>query len=91
MRVRAGGPRGARLSASTGGAASTATVYYGTRNTIVVCERHLPLGVVGTAGRRVCVLGAFLAHAALVLRSGAAVQAVLDGWRDARAGRLGPR
>ena len=79
------------LTASTGGAASTATVYYGTRNTIVVCERHLPLGVVGTAVRRVCVLGAFLAHAALVLRSGAAVRAVLDGWRDARAGRLGPR
>jgi GT2 family glycosyltransferase len=79
------------LSASTGGAASTATVYYGTRNTIVVCERHLVLGPVGTAVRRVCVLGAFLAHAGVVLRSGAAVRAVLDGWRDARAGRLGQR
>jgi GT2 family glycosyltransferase len=80
------------LTASTGGAsASTAPVYYGTRNTMVVCERHLPLGVVGTAVRRGCVLGAFLAHAALVLRSEAAVRAVLDGWRDARAGRLGPR
>ena len=80
-----------RLSAATGGTASTATVYYGTRNTIVVCERHLPLGVVGTVLRRACVLGAFGAHALLVLRSRAAVRAVLEGWGDARAGRLGPR
>jgi GT2 family glycosyltransferase len=81
-----------RVSASTGGAAgSTHTVYYGTRNTIVVCERHRPLGAAGTAARRACILAAFLAHAGLVLRSRAAVAAVMDGYRDALAGRLGER
>jgi hypothetical protein len=80
-----------RVSASTGGGASTHTVYYGTRNTIVVCERHRPLGAAGTAARRAVIAGAFLAHAALVLRSHAAVSAVVDGYRDARAGRLGER
>jgi GT2 family glycosyltransferase len=81
-----------RLSASTGGAAgSTHTVYYGTRNTIVVCERHRPLGAAGTAARRAAIVAAFLAHAGLVLRSRAAVDAVREGYRDALAGRLGAR
>jgi GT2 family glycosyltransferase len=81
-----------RVSASTGGAAgSTHTVYYGTRNTIVVCERHRPLGAAGTAARRAVIVAAFLAHAGLVLRSRAAVDAVREGYRDALAGRLGAR
>ena len=80
-----------RISASTGGAASTHTVYYGVRNTIVVCERHRPLGPAGTAARRAAILATFLAHAALVLRSGDAVAAVREGYRDALAGRLGER
>ena len=80
-----------QVSASTGGASSTATMYYGARNTLVVCERHAPLGPAGTALRRGCVVGTFLSHAALVVRSPAAVSAVLDGWRDARAARMGPR
>jgi GT2 family glycosyltransferase len=81
-----------RVSASTGGAAaSTHTVYYGTRNTIVVCERHRPLGTAGTAARRGSILGAFLAHAGLGLRSSAAVAAVMEGYGDALAGRLGER
>ena len=80
-----------RVSASTGGAASTHTVYYGTRNTIVVCERHRPLGTAGTAARRAAIVAAFLAHAGLVLRSRAAVNAVREGCRDALAGRLGER
>ena len=80
-----------RVSASTGGAASTHTVYYGVRNTIVVCERHRPLGLAGTRARRLAILSTFLAHAALVLRSRAAVVAVREGYADALAGRLGPR
>ncbi len=81
-----------RVSASTGGAeASTHTVYYGVRNTLVVCERHRPLGGAGTALRRASVLATFLAHAVGVLRSGAAVRAVVEGYRDAEAGRLGER
>jgi GT2 family glycosyltransferase len=80
-----------RISASTGGAVSTHTVYYGTRNTIVVCERHRPLGAFAAAARRAAILAAFLAHAALVLRSREAVRAVMDGYGDALAGRLGER
>jgi GT2 family glycosyltransferase len=80
-----------RVSASTGGAASTHTVYYGTRNTIVVCERHRPLGAAGTTARRACIVAAFLAHAALVLRSRAAIDAVREGYEDAVIARLGPR
>jgi len=81
-----------RVSASTGGsAASTHTVYYGTRNTLLVCERHRPLGALGGAARRACILLSFLAHAGLVLRSRAAVEAVLEGYRDALAGRFGER
>lgn len=79
------------LSASTGGAASTTPLYFGTRNTVVVCERHLPLGRAGTALRRISIVGSFLARALLVLRSRAAARAVIAGYADARAGRLGPR
>lgn len=79
------------LSASTGGAASTAPLYYGTRNTVAVCERHLPLGRVGTVLRQACIVAAFLARAVLVLRSRRAARAVLSGYADARAGRFNAR
>jgi GT2 family glycosyltransferase len=79
------------VSASTGGRGSTAPMYYGARNTVVVCERHRPLGSAGTALRRASIVGTFLARALLVLRSRAAARAVLAGYADARAGRLGPR
>jgi GT2 family glycosyltransferase len=79
------------LSASTGGAASTTPLYFGARNTIVVCERHLPIGLIGTALRRASIAGSFLARALLVLRSRAAARAVVSGYADARAGRFGPR
>jgi hypothetical protein len=79
------------LTASTGGAASTHPLYYGTRNTIVVVERHRPLSRVGTALRRAAVMAAFSAHALAVRRSRRALRAVLDGYADARRGRLGER
>jgi len=91
--VFAPGARAAhRVSASTGGAAaSTHTVYYGVRNTLVVVERHRPLGCVGSAWRRASVVAVFLMHAGLVLRSSGALRAVMEGYRDAVAGRLGER
>jgi GT2 family glycosyltransferase len=78
-------------SAATGGRASTTNLYYSARNTIVVSERHAPLprGLRGL--RRGVVVGAHLAQAATHPSRGAAVRAVLAGWRDARAGRLGQR
>jgi len=78
-------------SASTGGGASTTNLYYDTRNTIVVYERHRPLprGVRGL--RRGVIVGAHLVQAALHPARRKAMAAVIDGWRDARRGRLGKR
>ena len=78
-------------SAATGGSASTTNLYYDTRNTIVVAERHAPLPRGLRALRRGVVVGAHLAQAARHPHRGAAIGAVLAGWRDARAGRLGQR
>jgi GT2 family glycosyltransferase len=75
-------------SASTGGAASTTNLYYGTRNTLVVAERHRPLprGLRGL--RRLVVVGSHLLRAG---RRPEARAAVLEGWRDFRRGALGMR
>jgi GT2 family glycosyltransferase len=80
-----------RGSASTGGTASTLNLYYDTRNTIVVCERARPLPRGLRALRRGVVVAAHLAQAARHPRRAAAAGAVLAGWLDARAGRLGAR
>ena len=78
-------------SGSTGGRASTTNLYYDTRNTIVVSERHaaLPRGL--RALRRGVIVGAHLAQSARHPRRVEAARAVLAGWRDARNGRLGQR
>jgi GT2 family glycosyltransferase len=78
-------------SASTGGAASTANLYYDTRNTLAVCERHepLPRGLRGL--RRSVVVGVHLLRALQNPNRSAAVRAVLSGWRDFRRGKMGPR
>jgi GT2 family glycosyltransferase len=78
-------------SGSTGGRASTTNLYYDTRNTIVVAERHAPLPRGVRALRRGAVVGAHLAQAVTHPQRMAAARAVLAGWRDARAGRLGRR
>jgi hypothetical protein len=81
-----------RVSASTGGeAGSTHTLYYGVRNTIVVLERRRPLGHLATLARRCVILATFSLHALTRSRPRAALEAVRDGFADARAGRLGPR
>jgi GT2 family glycosyltransferase len=76
-------------SGSTGGSASTLNLYYDTRNTIVVSERHAPLPHGLRALRRGVVVGAHLVQALAHPSRRAAARAVLRGWRDARAGRLG--
>jgi GT2 family glycosyltransferase len=80
-----------RGSGSTGGSASTANLYYDTRNTLVVCERHRPLPPGLRALRRGVVVGAHLVQAARHPAPRAAAGAVVAGWRDFRAGRLGAR
>jgi GT2 family glycosyltransferase len=76
-------------SASTGGGASTANLYYSTRNTIAVAERARPLPRGVRALRRGVVVGAHLAQAVSHPDRRHAASAVLRGWRDARAGRFG--
>ncbi|HTW42723.1 MAG TPA: glycosyltransferase family 2 protein [Solirubrobacteraceae bacterium] len=80
------------VSASTGGeAASTHTLYYGVRNTVTVLERRRALGRLGNALRRALILATFALHAATRADRRKALRAVRDGFRDARAGRLGER
>jgi GT2 family glycosyltransferase len=78
-------------SVATGGRASTTNLYYSVRNTIVVCERYRPLPRGLRALRRGVILGAHLAQAVRHPARREAMGAALAGWRDARAGRTGPR
>jgi GT2 family glycosyltransferase len=80
------------LAASTGGhRASTHALYYGVRNTIVVCERHRPMDPMRTQLRRASIAAAFLARAAKVEGRAAGFAAVATGVRDGVRRRLGPR
>jgi GT2 family glycosyltransferase len=81
------------VSASTGGErASTHVLYYGVRNTIVVCERHRPLPHLLRLLRRWFIGAIFLGQALLMSKARRPfVDAVLRGYADALAGRLGPR
>jgi GT2 family glycosyltransferase len=78
-------------SAASGGRASTTNLYYDTRNTIAVSERHAPLPPVLRGLRRGVIVGAHLVQALTHPERASAVRAVLAGWRDARAGRSGQR
>jgi GT2 family glycosyltransferase len=80
------------VGGSTGGEyGSTHTLYYGVRNMVVVCERHQPLGRLGTRARRAVILATYLALVPPRRPWRRSLGAVLDGFRDARAGRLGAR
>jgi GT2 family glycosyltransferase len=76
--------------ASTGGPSSPQSLYYSTRNTIVVCERYRTLPRGARALRRGAIVGAHLAQIARRPRV-PLLLAVCGGWLDARAGRLGQR
>ena len=80
-----------KVSASTGGEGSPDALYYSARNLLAVTERHAPLGFLGTWRRRLVALGALLAQALAGGRRRQRVKGVLDGWRDFRRGRFGPR
>jgi GT2 family glycosyltransferase len=78
-----------RVGASSAAAAHNS--YYGTRNMVVVCERHRPLPPPLSWLRRGMILMTFAAYALRQPNRGAALAAVRAGYRDARAGRMGPR
>ena len=80
-----------KVSASTGGEGSPDALYYSVRNLLTVCERHAPLGLLGTWRRRLTALAAFTMQALLGGRRRAGLRAVRDGWRDFRRRRYGPR
>lgn len=82
-----------RVSASTGGErGSTHALYYGMRNMIIVCDRHRPLPRPLAALRRWELWAIFMGQALLISDSRRPfVQAVREGYRDARRGRLGER
>ncbi|MGE5691125.1 MAG: glycosyltransferase family 2 protein [Pseudomonadota bacterium] len=80
-----------RVSASTGGASSPSSIYYSLRNGILVAERELPLGPVGTWRRRIEAVGAHAAQALLSSRRRAGLSAVAAATFDALRGRVGPR
>jgi GT2 family glycosyltransferase len=100
LRMRAAGyrilfvPQGVvhhRVGMSSGGERSALSAYYEMRNTLVVCSRHAPLRWPGRLRRELGVLGVHLLHARLAPHPIANARAVIEGWRDYRAGRLGPR
>jgi GT2 family glycosyltransferase len=78
-------------TAASGGAASTTNLYYDTRNTIVVSERYAPLPPGLRALRRAVAVTAHLLQSLSHPNRREAFRAVLAGWRDARARRLGQR
>lgn len=80
-----------KVSVSTGGEGSPDALYYSMRNLLAVSERHAPRGRAGTWHRRVVALGALLGQALVGRRRREAVRAVLEGWRDFRRSRFGPR
>jgi GT2 family glycosyltransferase len=80
-----------RVSVTTGGEHSAATAYYEMRNTLAVCDRYAPLRGVRAARRRAAIMAVHVAHARRGRRPGENVRAVMQGWRDYRDGRLGPR
>jgi GT2 family glycosyltransferase len=80
-----------KVSVTSGGENMPTPLYYGTRNTLVVCERHAPLGRFGTWRRRALVVAANLAQALTSPKRAESLRAVRDGWADFRRGRLGKR
>jgi GT2 family glycosyltransferase len=78
-------------SLSTGGRASTSNLYYGVRNTMLVCERYRPLPAGLRGLRRLAIVSAHLVLAMRHPTRASAARAVLAGWRDLRSGRSGER
>jgi GT2 family glycosyltransferase len=81
-----------KVSASTGGERSSLhTIYYVVRNTIVVAEKHRPLGRFATLARRAFLVSLFGGHVLMRRRPRAsALRTVWSGFSDAIGDRLGP-
>jgi GT2 family glycosyltransferase len=80
-----------RVSVASGGERAPDTAYYEMRNTLEVCSRHAPVRRLARLRREAQMVAVHLFHARLAPRPLANARGVIDGWRDFRAGRLGPR
>lgn len=80
-----------RISVTSGGENSPTTLYYGMRNTLVVCERYAPLGRLAGWRRRLILLAAHVIQALRSPSKREGLAAVAAGWRDFRRGRFGAR
>jgi GT2 family glycosyltransferase len=76
-----------RGGSSLGGRSSSVALYYHARNTLAVSDRYRPL----PQGLRALRQGVVLATHLLQARRADAARAVVEGWRDYRAGRMGAR
>ena len=79
-----------RVAMTSGGERAPLTAYYEMRNTLFVSSRHAPLRGIARVRRELGSLAVHLLHARLAPNPIANARAVLAGWRDFRAGRLGP-
>ena len=80
-----------RVSAATGSEESPTIAYYGVRNTLEVGRRHAGLGRLGAMRREATTLAAHIVHTRRARSPLVNVRSVIEGWRDYRRGRLGPR
>ncbi len=80
-----------RAGAAGGGEANENTHYYETRNTLVVCARYATLPCFRASLRELECVVTHLVHVRRGDRRLRGVRAVLHGWRDYHADRLGPR
>lgn len=80
-----------RVSASSGGESSPTSLYYDTRNGLVVADRQAPLPRLPGLLRSAEWVLAHAIQALLSRRRLEGLRAVRDGWQDARKGRLGRR
>ena len=79
------------VSVAAGGEHSPAIAYYAVRNTLAVSNWHAPLTGIASLARDLTICLVALVHVRRAPRPLRNIRAVLEGWRDYRAGRLGER
>lgn len=85
------GARARHEGSATLGPASADRLYYASRSHLRALARLAPRSGLPSRARAAAVLAVNVGHAALQARPAAAVKAVLEGARDYRRGRTGPR
>jgi GT2 family glycosyltransferase len=79
------------VSAASGGEFSPLAAYYCLRNGLHISREYQTFGPARRAAYEAGFVAVFLAHARRSDRKMESARAVIDGWRDYRAGRLGRR